>query len=196
MKNLLLLVVFILSNSFTEFPATKKEYTFKVMSNSYIIINGSSNVNKFGCKVLKPLQTKPLKAFITSNYKVDLDGAIRVKVDEFDCENNILNRDLRKTLKAATHPYMTVYFKSLDQIPFTEGEDTINGTIVIELAGTAKEFKIPLSFIKKGNLYQMKGNKSFTFSDFKLLPPKKVGGLIKVKDEFKAIFMLSLQYLE
>ncbi|WP_140938820.1 YceI family protein [Sphingobacterium lumbrici] len=193
MKNLILLVVFILSSSFAEFPTTKKEYTFKVMRNSYIIINGSSNVNKFGCKVMKPTETKPLKAVITSDYKVNLDGAIRVKVDEFDCENNILNKDLRKTLKAENYPYMTISFKSLDQIPFTEGEDTVTGTIIIELAGTTKEFKIPLSFIKKGNIYQMKGSKCFTFADFNLSPPKKIGGLIKVKDEFQATFMLSLQ---
>ncbi|TJZ53607.1 hypothetical protein FAZ15_16365 [Sphingobacterium olei] len=193
MKNLILLVVFILSSSFTEFSTTKKEYTFKVMSNSYIIINGSSNVNKFGCKVMKPTETKPLTAVITSDYNVNLDGSIRVKVDEFDCEHNILNKDLRKTLKAESYPYMTISFKSLDQIPFTEGEDTVNGTIVIELAGTTRAFKIPLSFVKKGNIYQMKGSKSFTFADFKLSPPKKIAGLIKVKDEFQAVFMLSLQ---
>lgn len=193
MKNLLILLFFIVCSSFGPTPVKKKEFTFNVLTDSYIVINGKSNINKFACKVAKPIESKPLRARISAEYKVDLSGAIQVKVEEFECGNAMLNSDLSKTLKVKNYPNMTIHFKSLDQIPFTETVAIVNGTIIIELAGTQKEFRIPLEFVKKGKNFVMKGSRQFSFADFNLTPPKKVGGLIKVKDEFTASFMLSLQ---
>src|SRR5690606_16372925 len=175
--------------------APKKEYTFQILSESYILINGSSNVNKFSCKVNRPAGVTPLRLFILSDYKVKMEGSIKVNVAEFDCKHRVLTNDLRKTLKEDTYKQMTVHFKSLDQLPFdSKRAQTVNGTVLIELAGKKKEFSIPLVFsqISEGK-YQLKGTRDFCFEDFGLEAPKKVGGIIKVKNDFNTTFVINLQ---
>lgn len=119
-----------------------------------------------------------------------MSGAIKVNVDEFDCKHQILTNDLRKTLKEDTYKQMTVYFVSLDQLPHdSKKEQVINGKVVIELAGIKKAFNVPLVFLEvdKGK-FMLKGARNFCFEDFNLVPPKKIGGIIKVKNNFTHYF--------
>jgi len=176
----------------------KKDYVFRILPESHILINGSSNVNKFCCKVARPASATPLRIAIRPDYSVQMDGSITVNVSEFDCKNPILTNDLRKTLKADAHKQMTVHFKSLDLLPFdAETEETVSGTVLIELAGKQKEFQIPLTFtqIAEGK-YQLKGRRDFSFEDFDLKAPKKIGGLIRVRNKFTTVFVLNLLRFE
>lgn len=172
-----------------------KEYTFQILPESFILINGSSNVNKFSCRVNRPSYVTPLKLNILSDYSVRMNGSIKVNVAEFDCKHRVLTNDLRKTLKEETHKQMTVYFASLDQLPLdSRKEQVINGTILIELAGIKKAFNVPLVFIQtEEGKFQLKGSRSFSFEDFSLEPPKKAGGIIKVKNDFNTTFVLNLK---
>lgn len=172
-----------------------KEYTFQILPQSFIIINGSSNVNKFSCKVHRPADVTPLKLNIQSDYSVRMNGSIKVNVGEFDCKHRVLTNDLRKTLKEETFSQMTVYFASLDQLPLdSRKEQVINGTVLIELAGVKKAFSVPLVFIQiDDGKFQLKGSRSFSFEDFNLEPPRKVGGIIKVKNDFNTTFVLNLK---
>ncbi|HMR18439.1 MAG TPA: hypothetical protein PKA53_03985 [Sphingobacterium sp.] len=172
-----------------------KEYTFQILPQSFIIINGSSNVNKFSCRVNRPADVTPLKLNIQRDYSVKMNGSIKVNVGEFDCKHRVLTSDLRKTLKEDVHKQMTVYFASLDQLPLDSRKaQTINGTVLIELAGVKKAFSVPLVFIQiDDENFQLKGSRSFSFEDFSLEPPKKVGGMIKVKNDFNTTFVLNLK---
>lgn len=61
----------------------------------------------------------------------------------------------------------------------------------IELAGISKRFEI--SYLIKtlsNNRIELKGNQTFTFSDFKLTAPKKIAGLIRTKEKIKVNFQL------
>ena len=63
----------------------------------------------------------------------------------------------------------------------------------IQLAGVCKRFEIDYSFENSGSSsIKLKGSGSFCFSDFNPTPPKKIAGLIKVKDDFDVNFQLVL----
>lgn len=172
-----------------------KKFSFEILTDSFIVINGSSNINSFSCKAIRPAETSPLNLQILPDYSVDMNGFLKVNVAEFDCKNRILNNDLRKTLKENEYKQMTVHFKSLDQLPMDSSqESTTNGNILIELAGIKKEFKIPLVILKtKEGHYKLKGNRRFSFDDFNLKPPHKVAGIIRVKNEFNTVFVLKIK---
>jgi len=175
-------------------PPSRKDYVFRILPESHILINGSSNINRFSCRVSRPAGSTPLRLSILPDYSVKMDGSITVNVGEFDCKHRMLTGDLRKTLKEETYKQMTVHFRSLDQIPFdSETEQTVNGTVLIELAGKQKEFQIPLVFtqLSEGR-YEMKGTRDFSFEDFGLEAPKKIGGIIRVKNRFTTVFVLNL----
>lgn len=165
-----------------------------VMPNSFITISGSSNINTFGCGASGAFQAEPLRGVVAKDgVSVDMKGAIRVAINQFDCNHRMLTADLRKTLKADAYPQMTIHFLSLERMPlYDEGTEYITGKVIIELAGQRKPFDISYLFSKTSSGYKLEGKRAFSFSDFDLSPPKKVGGLVKVKDDFDVAFTLLL----
>ncbi|MEJ7830627.1 MAG: hypothetical protein WKF91_20625 [Segetibacter sp.] len=72
--------------------------------------------------------------------------------------------------------------------------ESINGGIEVELAGVVKRFELCYSFTKIGAGYlKLNGGRTFCFSDFKLSPPRKLAGLVKIKDDFDVSFQLILR---
>ena len=50
----------------------------------------------------------------------------------------------------------------------------------------ARKYNIDFSYYNN----RLVGNKRVKFSDFKIIPPKKMGGIIYVKDELDRVFSL------
>jgi hypothetical protein len=167
---------------------------WKILPSSYIQINGKSNVNTFGCKAIGQFKTTPLAWLPQNNGQLQLKGSIVLAVNALDCNHKILNQDLRKTLKADTHPLLNIQFLNLERVPDIEGGvDYISGKVQIELAGTKKTVDIRYTISPTANGLKLEGSRAFCFQDFQLSPPQKVGGLIKVKDQFDVSFALYLQ---
>lgn len=165
-----------------------------VLPNSLVTINGSSNINTFGCEASGFFKADALQGNLAKDGKsVDMKGAITIDISQFDCQNRMLNNDLRKTLKADEYPKMTIRFVFLERMPLCDGgEDFITGKVIIELAGQRKPFYLRYAFSKTNSGYKLQGSRAFSFADFNLSPPKKVGGLVKVKDDFDVAFTLLL----
>ena len=70
----------------------------------------------------------------------------------------------------------------------------IKGWVEVEVAGVIKRFELSYSFSSDwpGHIL-LDGSRTFNFSDFKLSPPKKMAGLIKIKDAFDVNFKLILR---
>jgi hypothetical protein len=113
---------------------------------------------------------------------------------KFDCHNKLITKNLHKTLQADEHPQLIIRFLSLERIPvFAGNTDLVKGWVSIELAGMSKNFEILYSFTKPGpSMILMNGGRTFYFSDFRLKPPRKLAGIIRIKDEFAVNFQLVL----
>jgi len=166
---------------------------WKVLPSSYIEIKGKSNVNTFGCSSKGPFKTTPLEFSQHKGGAILLKGAITLDVNALDCNNKMLNHDLRRTLKASEYPAFTIRFLSLDRMPQPESSvDFVSGKVEIELAGKKRIVELRYAFTKTSNGLKLEGSRDFCFHDFNLTPPQKVGGLIKVKDQFDVAFGLTL----
>lgn len=174
--------------------ANSGEVNWAVLPNSYITINGSSNVNTFGCEATGLFQAETLHGTTAQDGKsIKMTGSITLGINQFDCNNRMLTNDLRKTLKADEHPQMNIHFLSLERMPLCNGgEDFLSGMVIIELAGKRKPFNLRYSFTKTNSGYRLQGSRGFSFADFDLSPPKKIGGLVKVNDDFDVAFTLLL----
>lgn len=197
--NFILMGMFMLLPSFV--PAAgeyviipNKPVSWMVLPNSFITISGSSNINTFGCGASGSFKSETLHGSTARDGKtVDMKGAISIAINEFDCKSRMLNKDLRKTLKAKEFPEMVIRFVSLEHMPSAEaGEDVVNGRVIIELAGQRKLFNLSYTFTKTPSGFKLQGGRSFSFADFNLSPPKKIAGLVKVKDDFDVAFTLLL----
>ncbi len=187
-----LLSSFIPSND--QYHANGNEVKWAILPNSFITINGSSNVNTFGCEANGTFKAETLRGAVAKDGKtIEMKGSVTIAINQFDCNNRLLTNDLRKTLKADEHPQMVIRFLALERMPFCDGgEDFVSGKVIIELAGQRKPFELRYSFIKTASGYKLQGSRAFSFADFDLTPPKKIGGLVKVKDDFDVAFTLLL----
>jgi len=168
---------------------------WKVEKNSTLHVKGKSNVNSFTCTINEYTKNDTLILSNDVSKSLRLRGEIKMDVLKFDCHSGMLTKGLRQTLKADDYPTMMIRFLSLERIPaFLTGQEVVNGLIEVELAGAVKRFELTYSFRKNsGGNIQLDGGRTFCFSDFHLSPPKKFGGLIKIKDEFVVQFQLLLR---
>jgi hypothetical protein len=171
-----------------------------VQKTSTIRIAGSTNINNFGCDITGYYQPDTIYCSEENAISklVILNGDLQVDILKFDCHNRMLTGDLRKTLKADEYPTLIIRFLSLERAPVIhDSKDFLRGWVEVELAGSTQRFEVDYSFIKAmSSSIQLNGNRSFSFADFKLIPPKKFGGLIKVKDRFIVNFNLLLNPVE
>ena len=166
-----------------------------VEKNSTLRVAGKSNVNSFICKINVQAEKDTITCSNNQSKSISLSGDIQIDVISFDCQSNLITRDLRKTLKADQYPKMTIRFLTLEGMPVLQNKtEFIKGWVEVELAGVAKKFELCYSFSRatSGDI-QLDGGKTFSFSDFKLSPPRKLAGLIRIKDAFNVNFQLILR---
>jgi hypothetical protein len=144
---------------------------------NYIQINGSTNINTFKC-------TNNTFRTPGGNFTISEKNLpnIALKVDDFDCRNRMMTSDFQKTLSAEEHPYLTIKFLSLDK-----GKAVYNAQIEVKMINRSKIYNITFC-LENG---KFTGKRSVKFSDFNIMPPKRMGGMIVVKDDLNLVFALS-----
>lgn len=173
-------------------PAEKTRWV--VNENSNLVVNGTTNINKFSCEIPNYDQTDTL-VMVKENRNIALTGNIGLKIESFDCHNKMMTRDLRKTLKENEFPRLYIRFLSLSEFPQLAAEPKpITGWVIIELAGTSKRVEVNYQvYIDEKKIIHLLGSRNINFSDFNLVPPRKLGGMIKTNDLLNVIFHLKMK---
>lgn len=169
-----------------------------ILKASRLQVAGSTNVNKFLCEIKEYAQTDTL-IMLKNQQQIGLNGSVILDVSSFDCHNAMMTHDLRKTMKAKEFPRFFIKFVNLQSLPdlHVNTPQTINGQVNILLAGVERTLTINYQFIKISNTEaQLVGQQLITFTEFGLIPPRKLGGMIKAKDELNVIFELHLKLMD
>jgi len=195
---LLLLIPALMGSSLHKLPdRSGPAVKWIVEKNSTLSVQGKTNVNKFTCNIDEYAEKDTIICIDNASKAVKLTGELKMDVLSFDCHSKLITKDFRKTIKADKYPALTIRFLSLESMPLLNKKtELIKGWVEVELAGVVKKFELNYSFLKStSGKIQLNGGRSFSFADFKLSPPKKLGGLVKIKDAFNVIFKLTLQPL-
>lgn len=173
-------------------PAEKEKWV--ISENSNLVVNGSTNVNKFSCEIPAYDQTDTL-VFNRNNKETALSGTIGLPVGSFDCHNSMMTRDLRKTLKETAYPRLYIHFLSLNGLTeLTAKPQSISGQVNITLSGVTKHFKINYQVsVDAEKVIHLLGRRTVNFSDFNLTPPRKLGGMIRTNNELDVTFHLKMK---
>jgi hypothetical protein len=129
------------------------------------------------------------RLFIFSNSYLTID------INGFDCHQRFITNDFRKTLKASQNRYLKVHMINMG-IFDAGSRQLVKGNVEIELAGVLK--KATIDFVSNpigDGRIQMNGSKSFLFSDFKLVPPRKLAGFVRIEEEIKVNFQLCFKII-
>jgi hypothetical protein len=198
-KNMLCIVLVLFSNTGFFMNHIEKVMELKkwvVNENSSLSVNGSTNVNKFSCVIPAYGQVDTITINKGKDDKgIILTGSIDLKVNNFDCHNSGMTKQLQKTLNEKQFPLLHIRFLSLDQLPVIIAKpQLITGMVDIEIAGVSKRFEINYQISQDAEkCINLLGSRDLNFSDFKLIPPRKLGGMIKTKDQLTVAFNLNMK---
>lgn len=142
-------------------------------------INGWTNINTFKCVNNAFKNSTSIYSFSGN----DLPNLV-LKVTDFDCKNRVMTADFRKTLNADQYPTLAIRF-----INFTINGSKFNAMVEVKMMNIVKKYNIDFSEYKNS----LTGNKRIKFSDFNIVPPKKMGGIIYVKDDLDLRFSLAIK---
>jgi hypothetical protein len=182
--------------SFFFTPATTFVEKWVIEKNSNLSIEGRSNISSFRCDVTEYLHADTILFNMNEVHQQALTakGGLTINVNRFDCHQKYIDSDLRKTLKAKECPFLKIDLLSIGN--FLTGNKSVKGNVAITLAGVTR--KIDVDYIiqngSEGNIH-LYGSRQVLFSDFNLIPPRKLAGLIKVEEQINVRFLLILRPL-
>jgi hypothetical protein len=168
-----------------------------INENSSLCVNGTTNINKFACEILSYGKTDTLTVG-KNNKEIVLSGSMGLDVKSFDCHNSIMTHDLRKTLKESQFPILHIRFLSLSKMPeLSAHPEFITGMVEIEIAGVNKRFDVKYQITQDDQkVIHLLGARDINFSDFNLIPPRKLGGMIKTNDKLSVSFQLNMKTMD
>lgn len=144
---------------------------------NYVQINGSTNINRFQCVNTKFRADAGVYSFTDKNLP-----NIILKVIDFDCGNKVMTKEFQKILSAEKYPEMIIKF-----ISFAKIQKNFIAVVEVKIMNQSRKYNV--EFDVENN--KLIGKKNVKFSDFKITPPKKMGGMVVVKDDLNLIFSLA-----
>ena len=161
-------------------------------------VDGSTNINDFTCDISNYSNPDTILVIRSGPLPVQLHGNIQLDVQTFNCHNGVMTADLRKTLKVKEFPRLTIRFISISKYPEAGPMQQIaKGMVTIELAGVSNKFDVDYKIISSDGInIKMEGSRKINFSDFNLIPPRKLGGMIKTNNELSVVFNLNMKVIK
>lgn len=189
MKTTLYLFFITISFSFIANENIYREHEVFITEKSFLHIKGATNINTFTCSYnLAPLSQKiKLQLAQLKNTTHFKNAIITLKNTGFDCNSRRINKDFYKLLQTDQHPNIRFELLQTTQQNLTKTE----AHIAIKITGVKKLYRIPIRVNKKSSFIE--GQFSLDITDFGLVPPKKVLGLITVKKEVDVKFKLEVK---
>ena len=143
-------------------------------------IEGATSVGSFTCTY----ELAQRDTLHTNNQQGDTSVKYSIPSDAFGCHNFLLNRDFKKTIKAKEFKEVKVEICKL-----RKKDNHYLCDLKLRLAGKEKVYE---DTSLKNTTDGLSGFLVVQFSEFALTPPKRMGGLVKVKEDIKISINLTV----
>ena len=164
--------------------------SIQILPKSQLTITGDTNINTFLCNFNTALipHNKNLRCTV-NKAEISFENAkLRLEDQGFDCGNKSINRDFQKLIQSDKYPEIILEIKKL----YFKTSNHAKAEVIISIAGKHKKYKIPVEIINSPTP-RYKGNLQLNINDFELTPPKKIFGLIEVKEDIEINFNLIVE---
>lgn len=156
---------------------------FNVLPSSTLEIKGSSNIHNFFCIFdMEDISTVSVN-YNAQTHKFE-SALVQFPVTSFDCGGRMINADFQELLQEKQHPQLSVRLLEIEPLE----EDKAFIALEFEIAGVINLYKIPVSFAVKDGHYRSCGHIELDIDDFGLKQPKKLFGIIVVKNKIDVHF--------
>lgn len=165
-------------------------------SSGFIDITVTSNVDKqyfqYNLKQQCLSDNKePATGFGHNNISV---SRINVPVKEFKCTNKTVYKDFLTLLKVDQFPYLEIDIPGISSIKSDTDDSLKLKGVSITVAGISNKFDLICKIDKIDNESQiLNGTTRIKLTDFEIVPPVKLLGLVRVKDEIVINFKFCIK---
>lgn len=176
---------------------TRMDEWFEI-ENSEITILGTSNVTDYSCLLRTSSENQHLLIeSATKGLTITLkDAVIKLKANDFVCDNGPMTKDFLKTIKAEKYPHVLIEFQSFqlnEPVEKNNAQQNVISTIAVTLAGVQRFYKLRLDSLNfEMDSVTVSGQKELNISDFQIQAPTALFGLVRADDkvtiEFKIVF--------
>ena len=113
---------------------------------------------------------------------------ISIPIKDFEASNPMMYNDFLELMKEENHPRIKISFsrKQLESALRDLSEPCPD--ISITIAGITKTYNVQCVIVKCSDNLYLKGKENIKLSDFKLKPPSRLLGMVKVNNEIDVNF--------
>lgn len=158
--------------------------TVGISPSTKLHINGEANITKFTC-TFNPHYLRRNRSeirYTKNGNNIDFNNAILGLMNEaFDCGSNAINKDFHSLLKTKQHPQITLELNKV----ILKSKGTGEAFATITIAGVKNGYSFPIKFTSNN---RFSGKLSLDIRDFNLQPPRKLMGLIVIKEKIEINF--------
>ncbi|MFT6883514.1 MAG: hypothetical protein ACJAVY_002319 [Marinoscillum sp.] len=197
MKNAWYIILLVLQ--FSTYAQTALLEHKVVLTESRFVLDGTTNVNTFTCKLIQGYGQKPVNVITTSrSNNIVFEGlAFQYPVETFNCGLEAMNQDLHQTLNADSYPMFGLKIKEIiikEQAQEVERLFVL-AHVVITLAGVSREITITDGQVinHTARSLTLSGSQLLKLPDFGLKAPTKFFGMIKVDETLSVHFQLDME---
>jgi len=172
---------------------SSRSVKLRIEEGSFLLINGSTNVNQFQCRYDELVSDGALSVkMIYDDHCLYFEQTkLSLPVKEFFCEHKIMTKDFHNLLKADQFPEITIEVECIE----THANDEIKNIPVstdmpqaktaavharFHITGRSKPYRIPVDIEQQQGRSIYRGTIMVNIEDFGLAPPKKFMGMVKV----------------
>lgn len=167
------------------------KYSVLLKQESYLVINGSSNINDFAC-------TYAFEGLVSNHaFSASYDGesyylnslTINIPVNQFDCGNRFLKKDFLNTLEYQSYPKISMQIQNL-KLGNAPEEGKRNSSVRLNIGGVSKEQKVDFQLKTiDDKTFILQGGTKVDITDFELEPVSRFFGMIKVDKNVEIHFL-------
>ncbi|MEO9965541.1 MAG: hypothetical protein ABJF11_07130 [Reichenbachiella sp.] len=175
----------------TGFTQTDEEIQY-VLRKEQITIKGSTNINKFECKldlgyVIDTLQIKVKRI----NGDFDFTGLnLHIPVKAFNCKYRLMTSEFRALLRAKEFPYLNLKIGSAEH----EVPNKMIMYMLLQVADRSQEELLQDCYIDHaGEELILGGQHRIYLTSYDITPPRKFFGAVVVRDELDISFEVVLE---
>lgn len=164
---------------------------------SRVWITGASNLRRFTCNVRElsgtlQLRGTPTRTPMLSGENLAAEPSLGVSVDRIDCGIGMMNRHLQDALHAGRHPVITFRLTAYEVVLETRSPAArLSGRVSI--AGVERPVAVTATVHADTlGILHVRGTYVVRPTEFGITPPKRFGGLLRVRDRVAVNFDVAL----
>lgn len=189
------LYLVLLAGIFLSFTASVPEMAdtaVRIKDSSSLNIIGKTNVHTFTCKYDITELTDPVKVDYTAfdSGMVFESAVLRLRNENFDCGGRGINNDFNKLLNTPVYPEVILDLQKIVAHPHIA--NNYIASVALSIAGTTRHYDLFLK-VNSDDDMEIKGVMEISLHDFKLEPPQRALGMIKVQDNLVIEFLLDME---